>query len=180
MHAMNIEQLHKILLDKFGSGKIVGIKTDGIDPWVEVAPAAIAEVGEFLKHDPRLRFDHLNNLSGVDYFEPDPQKAPKFGHEPHVEVVYHLSSYEHKHITVIKVKLPRWKNDKTGDIPEVPTVSHVWAIADWHEREAYDLMGIRFVGHPNLRRILCPEDWVGHPLRKDYEFPLEYHGIRGK
>jgi NADH-quinone oxidoreductase subunit C len=56
----------------------------------------------------------------------------------------------------------------------------VWRTADWHEREVYDLSGVNFTGHPDLRRILCPEDWVGHPLRKDYEMPLDYHGIRGK
>jgi NADH-quinone oxidoreductase subunit C len=80
----------------------------------------------------------------------------------------------------VKVKVPRWKNDQPGQLPDVPSVSGVWAIADWHEREAFDLVGINFTGHPDLRRILCAEDWVGHPLRKDYEFPLEYHGIRGK
>src|SRR5262249_30490131 len=63
-------------------------------------------------------------------------------------------------------------------LPEVPTVSGVGRTADGHEREGYDLSGVYFTGHPNLRRILCPEDWVGHPLRKDYEMPLEYHGIR--
>ena len=63
-------------------------------------------------------------------------------------------------------------------LPEVPSVYRVWRTADWHEREVYDLSGVYFTGHPNLRRILCPEDWVGHPLRKDYEMPLEYHGIR--
>ena len=93
-------------------------------------------------------------------------------------MVYHVSSIAKKHTLVVKVMLPRWKNDVEGEIPEVPSVSRVWAVADWHEREAYDLMGIRFTGHPNLVRILCPDDWVGHPLRKDYEFPLEYHGIR--
>ena len=71
-------------------------------------------------------------------------------------------------------------NDQAGELPEIPSLSKVWLIAEWHEREAYDLMGITFTGHPNLRRILCPEDWEGHPLRKDYEFPLEYHGIRGQ
>ena len=80
----------------------------------------------------------------------------------------------------MKVILPRWAGDKEGELPEVPSVSGVWGIANWHEREAYDMFGIRFMGHPNLVRILCPDDWEGYSLRKDYEFPLEYHGIRGK
>ncbi len=177
---MTAEEIQKLLLDKFGSQKITGANLQAVDPWIEVSPAAIHEVALFLRDDARLRFDHLNNLCGVDYCEPDTKKAAKFGHEPHVEVVYHLSSFELRHKITIKVKLPRWKNEATGVIPEVASVADVWAIADWHEREAYDLVGVRFLGHPNLRRILCPEDWVGHPLRKDYEFPLEYHGVRGK
>jgi NADH-quinone oxidoreductase subunit C len=81
---------------------------------------------------------------------------------------------------VVKVKIPRWKDDVEGQPPELPTVSSVWRTADWHEREVFDLMGVKFTDHPNLRRILCPEDWVGFPLRKDYEMPLEYHGVRGR
>jgi NADH-quinone oxidoreductase subunit C len=87
---------------------------------------------------------------------------------------------QHKHSLVLKVILPRWKDDQPGQLPELPSVAHIWSTADWHEREVYDLMGVFFTDHPNLRRILCPEDWVGHPLRKDYEMPLEYHGIRGR
>jgi len=176
---MTPAQIHQQLVSKFGA-KITGAQLEVLDPWIEVAPAAIAEVGQYLKTDPELRFDGLNNLCGVDYCEPDPKKAAKFGHEAHVEVVYHLYSYTHRHSIVVKVKLPRWKEGQAGVIPDVPTVSGVWAIADWHEREAFDLVGINFVGHPNLIRILCSEDWEGHPLRKDYEFPLEYHGIRGR
>jgi NADH-quinone oxidoreductase subunit C len=138
------------------------------------------EVCRHLKTDPALAFDALNNLCGVDYCEPDPKKAAKFAHEPHLEVVYHLYSYTHRHALVLKVKLPRWKAGQTGQLPELPSVSDVWAVADWHEREAFDLVGVNFTGHPNLKRILCAEDWEGHPLRKDYEFPLEYHGIRGR
>lgn len=177
---MNTTEIHQLLVEQFGESKITGVNLEATDPWVEVAPAAILEVAQFLKYDPRLAFDHLNDLCGVDYCEPDPKKVKKFGHDPHLEVVYHLSSYDQRHSLVVKVKLPRWQEDKVGQIPELESVSSIWAIADWHEREAYDLVGIRFLNHPNLRRILCPEDWVGHPLRKDYDFPLEYHGIRGK
>lgn len=176
---MTPAEIHQKLVAKFGD-KIVEARLDVLDPWVEVNPTAIVDVAEFLKNDPTLAFDALNNLSGVDYFEPDPKKTAKFGHEPHIEVVYHLYSYTHRHHLVVKVKLPRWKNGIEGELPDLDTVSGVWAIADWHERETFDLVGINFVGHPNQRRILCSEDWVGHPLRKDYEFPLEYHGIRGR
>lgn len=177
---MSPQEVFDTLVQKFGDSVITKLHTEAIDPWIEVSANSLAEVAAFLKTDSRLRFDHLNDLTGVDYCEPDASKAKKFGHDPHVEVVYHLSSYTHKHAVVIKVILPRWKNDTPGQLPEVPTVSGVWAIADWHERECFDLVGINFLGHPNLRRILCAEDWVGHALRKDYEFPLEYHGIRGK
>lgn len=177
---MTAEEILNLLVDEFGSKKITGSNLEAIDPWVEVASESIEEVARFLKSDDRLKFEHLNNLCGVDYFEPDEKKAKKFGHDPHVEVVYHLQSYSLKHRITVKVILPRWKNDEEGQLPDVPTVSGVWKIADWHEREAFDLVGINFVGHPNQTRILCAEDWVGHPLRKDYEFPLEYHGIRGK
>ena len=175
---MTIQDIHQRLVDRFGGETIVALETGAGDPWIEVRADAIADVAEFLKHDPALHFDQLCNLSGVDYCEPDPKKQAKFGHEEHVEVVYHLYSFTHKHRATIKVNLPRWKNGVVGEIPACPSVAHVWAIADWHEREAYDLVGIEFTGHPNLQRILCVEDWVGHPLRKDYKFPKEYHGIR--
>lgn len=164
---------------KFGD-KITGSNSAAIDPWVEVAPSAIVEVCTYLRDEKTLQFNYLNCVSGVDYFEPDAKKAAKVDWKPHVEVVYHLWSLTHKHSFVVKVMLPRWKNDAAGEMPEVPSVAGVWPTADWHEREVYDLVGIRFTGHPNLVRILCPEDWVGYPLRKDYEMPLEYHGIRGK
>lgn len=176
---MTIAEMHQQLVAKFGD-KISGANLEALDPWIEVAPAAIADVCEYLRDDPAFCFETLNNLSATDFFEPDPKKSAKFGHEPHVEVIYHLYSYTRRHWLTLKVKLPRWKNDKSGQLPEVPTVSGVWAIADWHEREAFDLVGVEFTGHPNLKRILCAEDWVGHPLRRDYEFPLEYHGIRGR
>jgi NADH-quinone oxidoreductase subunit C len=168
------------VLDQRFAGRIKDKKLDAIDPYVVVEPADLAEVCRFLCDDPRLRFELLNCISGVDYLEPDPKKAPKAGFEPHFEVVYHMSSLRHRHRFVLKVILPRWKGDKQGELPEVPSVTPVWRAADWHEREVYDLSGVSFTGHPDLTRILLSEDWTGHPLRKDYEFPLEYHGIRGR
>lgn len=177
---MKIEDLKQLLVEKFGESAVIECKADAIDPWIVITPEKLVEIGRFLRDDPRLKFDHLNNLSGVDYLEPEEKKRAKFPYAEGIEVVYHLSSFSLKHRTVIKIRLPRWKNNEPGQIPEAPSVASVWAIADWHERETYDLVGILFTGHPNLKRILCPEDWEGHPLRKDYEFPLEYHGIRGK
>lgn len=167
------------LSDKFGAG-IKATHLDAIDPWIEVASESLVEVCTFLRDDPEVQFNMLNCITVVDYFEPDPKKAAKVDWKPHLEVVYHLSSIRQKHTIVLKVMLPRWAHDEAGRLPELPSVSGVWRTADWHERELFDLSGVTFIGHPNLRRILCPEDWVGHPLRKDYEMPLEYHGIRGK
>jgi NADH-quinone oxidoreductase subunit C len=176
---MNSLEIIQTLETQLGP-KIKAKNTDAIDPFVVVDSGNLVEVCRFLRDDPRLKFDILSCISGVDYFEPDPKKAPKAGFEPHLEVVYHLQSFTHRHRMVLKIVLPRWKNDKVGDLPEVPSVVSLWPAADWHEREVYDLSGVLFTGHPDLRRILLSEDWVGHPLRKDYEFPLEYHGMRGR
>jgi len=89
------------------------------------------------------------------------------------EVVYHLASLSHGHRIVLKAIVPR-------DDPHIASVAAIYPTANWHERETYDLMGIVFDGHPDLRRILLPDDWEGHPLRKDYVFPESYHGISNK
>ena len=109
----------------------------------------LAEVARFLRFDPPLSFDSLAFLAAVDF-------------KTHFEIVIYLTSFVHRHKLVLKVKLEDHEN------PEVPSVTSIWPAADWQEREAFDLMGIRFTGHYNLRRILLPEDWVGYPLRKDY------------
>lgn len=167
------------LQDRFGD-QIIGHDLENVDPWVQVAPGYLVAVCQFLRDEADLAFDYLNSICVVDYLTTDAKKAAKPQIEPHLEVVYHLSSIRHKTTCVLKVSLPRWKNNNPGELPEIPSVTGVWRTADWHEREAYDLSGVVFVGHENLRRILCPEDWIGHPLRKDYEMPLEYHGIRGR
>jgi NADH-quinone oxidoreductase subunit C len=176
---MTSADIVSLLEQQFGS-RIKSKNLEVIDPFVVVDAADLLDVCCLLKEDSRLQFGFLNCISGVDYLEPDPKKAPKAGFEPHMEVVYHLSSFRHRHRFVLKVILPRWKDDKPGELPEVPSVTSLWATAIWHEREVYDLSGVWFTGHPELTRILLADDWVGHPLRKDYEYPLEYHGIRGR
>lgn len=118
----------------------------------------IKEVLSFLKEDERTSFDSLMCLSAVDF--PD-----------RMEVVYHLHSFARGHKVTLKVKVDR-------ESPSLPTVEAVYPVANFHEREAFDLFGIDFQGHSDLRRILLPEDWPGHPLRKDYTYPESYHGVK--
>ena len=139
---------------------LLELKPEGVlDPFIKVAPAALPEVARFLRDEPELAFDYLMCLSGMDYGKGI------------LGAVYHLASVSKRHKITVKVEVP-------AALPEIPTVSAVWPTANWHEREAYDLIGIRFTGHPDLRRILLPDDWEGHPLRKDYTVPEFYQGIK--
>jgi NADH-quinone oxidoreductase subunit C len=123
----------------------------GGDPFIKVPAAILVEVAQFLKNDPRLDLKMCHCLSGVDYGD-------------HLASVLHLFSMTHRHLVALKTTCPK-------EAPVIPSVSQVWRGADWHEREAYDLLGIIYEGHPNLKRILLSEDWEGHPLRKDYPMP---------
>lgn len=173
---MNAESIHDRLLRPFRPW-LLGHDFAAIDPWIEVRPDGLPEIGRYLRDRRELAFNMLHCITAVDYFEPDEKKAAAVDWQPHMELIYHLSSTTERHRIVLRLRLPRWYDDQPGELPEVPSVSGVWSTAEWHEREVYDLMGITFLGHPNLRRILCPEDWAGHPLRKDYQMPAEYHGI---
>ncbi len=130
-------------------------------PRVHVNAKDWRKLAEFLKNDSSLDFDFLLCLTAVDYVA-----------DNLLAVVYDLRSMRMRHEFAVKVFIDR-------DRPVIASVMDLWPAADWHEREAYDLMGIEFQGHADLRRILLPEDWEGHPLRKDYVFPREYHGIPG-
>jgi NADH-quinone oxidoreductase subunit C len=127
------------------------------DAFAVVASGALVAICRFLRDDPDTALDCLSNQTGVDY-------------KDRIEVVYHLFSYKHRHGCILKVKLPR-------EEPVVATVEGIWSAANWMEREIFDLLGVRFEGHSDLRRILMPEDWPGYPLRKDFVEPQEYHGI---
>lgn len=176
---MKPAEIRKLLQTQFREA-VPDAGVSGTDEWIVLSPATLLPVCRFLRDEPRLDFQMLNSITGVDYCHTDPKKAAQAAWPPHLEVVYHLSSLTHRHTLVLKVSTPRWQDDRPDRLPEVPSVSSIWKTALWHEREVYDLIGVWFSGHPDLRRILCPEDWVGHPLRKDYEMPLEYHGIRGR
>src|SRR5919199_814638 len=122
---MTAAEITAALEQQFGE-RIKSKKLDALDPFVVVEPADLVEVCRFLRDDPRLRFEMLNCISGVDYLEPDPKKAAKAGFEPHLEVVYHFQSFTHKHRFTLKVMLPRWKDGKPGELPEVPSVAGLW------------------------------------------------------
>jgi NADH-quinone oxidoreductase subunit C len=174
---MNIQGIFDLLNRSFKQWMLAH-EFDAIDPWIEIKAEGLVEVCRYLRDEPELAFNMLHCITAVDYFEPDEKKAAQVEWKPHVEMIYHLSSMKHRHRLVLKSPLPRWLAGKPGQLPEIETLSGVWSTAEWHEREVFDLMGVNFLGHPDMRRILCPEDWVGHPLRKDYQMPTEYHGIQ--
>lgn len=121
---------------------------------------AIEPVCQYLKTSD-YDFTTLEVITGCDY-------------EDRLEVSYCITSFRKNHDVMIKVKLPR----ATGtDIVEMPSITSVWKSANWQERECYDMVGVKFTGHPDMRRILCPEDWEGYPLRKDYVVQEKYHDM---
>ena len=131
---MNTSEIHELLVEQLSESKISGVNLEAIDPWIEVAPHGLVEVCRYLRDDPDLQLNLLNCISGVDYFIADPKKAAKAPWEPHIEVVYHLSSTTRKHTLVLKVILPRWKDDTEGQLPEVPSVSSVWSSPSRHSK----------------------------------------------
>ena len=160
---MNSQQIIEILRVRFGPKILAAFPAEpgrsDKHPRVHVDAADWRQLAEFIQGDPRLQLDWLACLSGMDYAA-----------DKKLAVVYDLYSFELKHTFAVKVFCDR-------DAAHIPSVCDLWPAANWHEREAFDMFGIVFDGHPNLERLLCAEEWVGYPLRKDYVFPKEYHGI---
>lgn len=159
---MELADIFTAVKEKVGDS-VVHVE-DEAEPHLTLGGDKLVEACEFLKGDPRLDCDLLSCITAVDL------KGLKGEKDEGFEMIYHIESTTKLHSVALRLRVSR-------DQPILPSICHVWATADWHEREAYDLMGVQFTGHPNLTRILCAEDWVGHPLRKDYEFPTHYHGI---
>mgnify|MGYP001763998398 CR=1 FL=1 len=143
------------LREQFGEA-LLDVKVWRNEITVILRPADLVRVCRFLRDDPDLAFDFLSDVTGVDRLHL-PENSPRF------EVVYHVYSLQYRRRLRLKVRV--------GEDEAVSTVTDVWPTANWHEREVYDMFGVPFAAHPDLRRILMPDDWEGHPLRKDY--PVE-------
>jgi NADH-quinone oxidoreductase subunit C len=155
---MNAQEIQARLKAQFGDA--VGELSEAkIDPFVTVKAEKIVELCQFARGEAGLDFDYCEDVTGIDW----PARNL-------IEVVYHLFSLQHRHQIVLKVQADRSQ-------PSVPSVQGVWKAVNWLEREVYDMLGVNFAGHPDLRRILLPDDWVGHPLRKDYQEAGGYHGV---
>jgi len=125
---------------------------EGVDrPAITVEPSGLPELARLLHDNEDLAFDMLCAHTAVDWIE-----------NGQFELIYQLYSTRHRHHLMLSVSIPR-------DNPVVPTVSSIWRIAEWHEREVYDLFGVQYDNHPDLRRLFLEDDWVGFPLRKDYQ-----------
>jgi NADH-quinone oxidoreductase subunit C len=146
---LDITQLHARLAERFGEAIAPLAAIEAGDPWIGVKAEAFGEVARFLRDDPEMKFDYLRLVSGVDWTD-------------RISAVYHLYSYPLGHGVTLRVDLDR-------AAPRVASVAGLWPTADWHERETYDFYGVIFDGHPDLSRIMLPDGWEGHPLRKTEE-----------
>lgn len=166
------EQLADALRSKFGDSAVQEIQEAGSgDGFVVVDGSQIEEILLFLRDDEKFLCSILQVVSAVDYPPKEEGEESERKVFDAIEVMYAVQSLIHKHELRLKVRLDR-------SAPKVPSVTKVYRSANWYERECYDMIGVHFEGHPNHQRILLPPDWVGHPLRKDYEFPEEYNGMK--
>ncbi len=159
-----IEQLKEAIDTAFGVG-VVEIISEEMQPTLRVKKEYICSLCLWLRDHPLYYFDFLSNITAIDYYP-----LHQFG------LVYNLASIPNQLQLTLRVDLVN-EGRLERDLPEIESVSSVWRTADWHEREAYDLMGIYFINHPDLRRILLPDDWIGYPLRKDHQESEYYHDI---
>jgi NADH-quinone oxidoreductase subunit C len=150
------------LIQQQAADGFIAAAADGLHPHVRIRSERLLEVCNYIKNEPQLNFNLLRCISAIDR----PQQAL-------IELSYDVLSIQFNHALAIKVLIDR-------ACPETDSVSCVWPAADWHEREAFDLMGVIFKNHPDPRRILMPDDWSGYPLRKDYQDLTEYHGLKLK
>lgn len=144
------EKVLQTLLERFPT-QILASHAHVGDETIVTSSEHVLEIATFLRHDPAMDFDFMSDVTAVDYL----QREPRF------EVVYHFYSLQHRHRVRVKVAIAEGAES-------MPSLSGLWGAANWGEREVWDMYGIHFEGHPNLRRVLMYEEFEGHPLRKDY------------
>lgn len=159
---MILEEIITLITDQFPSA-LEGVKEESTPPNLRISQHQIHPVCSLLHSSKNTYFDCLSCLTGID-------NGPE---QDSMEVIYHLYSIPYNLSLALSVLLPRSN-------PSIDSVTDIWQGANWHEREAYDLLGIEFKNHPDLRRILLPDDWQGHPLRKDYQEQETYHEVKVK
>lgn len=172
---MTEKEIFEILKDKFGESIIEYVELEIGENYIRVNALEIDKICSFLFTDENLRFDSLVNLSAIDDANGEKQMEEDGSFQyigGTLSVFYHLESTVLRHKIVLSTSVER-------DKPDVVSITEIWAHANWHEREAFDLLGINFINHPDLRRILMPYDWeAGYPLRKDYQNPEFYKGMK--
>jgi NADH-quinone oxidoreductase subunit C len=179
-------EIHAYIVERMPEA-VTGFDAEAAQPAIEIDRENLVELSLLLRDDDALSFDRLLVISGIDWEgydengkgrhrkiaqyeedgtpgDPGPPGTGDLG------LMWFLHSMEHRHTITLKIRLPR-------DDAWVPSVASIWPTAAWLERETFDFYGIHFTGHPDLRRILLPEDWEGHPLLKDYKMPARYHDV---
>lgn len=163
---MKTTELVEFIEQELGGVKVV-IQESKLQDTLLIDKEDLLTVCGLLYNSEKIYADFLSSVTAVD-------NGPEVGT---LDVIYHLVSLTLEFEFILKVTLPRMVND---ELPSLDSVTGIWASANWHEREAYDLVGVKFNNHPDLRRILLPKNWEGHPLRKDYKEQEYYHGIKVK
>lgn len=161
---MSLDLILSVISKDVSTEAIINSSTEVPQPFIEINPNNILEVCTALQKNDSTYFDHLSCITGID----NGIEKGTF------EIIYHLFSITKKLSCVLKVTIDR------NETASVKSLTSIWKTANWHEREIFDLFGIDFEGHPDLRRILLPANWEGHPLRKDYKEQEYYHGITVK
>ncbi|MEQ8532354.1 MAG: NADH-quinone oxidoreductase subunit C [Imperialibacter sp.] len=163
---MTHTDIQSLLQSEFGASSVLNVIESATPKGLVVSLEKLQDICLFLRDNEQTYFDSLSCLTAIDN-----------GVEANtIEVNYNLYSIPYNVQLLLRVIVAR--NEEGAELPMIPTVSDVWKTAEWHEREAFDLVGITFEGHPDLRRILLPTDWNGHPLRKDYSTQEYYHGMK--
>lgn len=163
MKFINSEDFIRLIKNKFDETPIIlDVDAQNLQPIFTINKIYFLELAEFLTSYPKLFFDYLACITAID-------NGTEAGT---IDVIYNLYSIPLEQAIILKIQISRTTNEG------IPSISSIWKTAEWHEREAFDLVGVQFENHPDLRRILLPADWEGHPLRKDYVEQESYHGIK--